>query len=400
MFAPSPRAACDGALGTVDERWRESFLDLAYMLRSQPKMASPIKKSRGGAPPTGSERRLVAAANPVSPATKLDPLKKRVTIADLARALGMDKSSVSLALRDSPRISEATRNRVRRAATEQNYSPNWAAKQLAGSSERAIGLVMPATFECLVHPPVASTTQALARLTAPRGLTLNLIASEQLDASDEPTLPLHADGLLVWGDVPAASALRFSAAYARPAIVLDPHHPSYARYPGNALRIQNREGARTVVKHLIERGARHLTFVQYVFDHLGHVERWRGTRETWLKHAAPETLEKIAHQDLTDADLKRIAGRANAAIFCSNDRSAMQVWHRLQRLGIAVPGDVKLAGFDGDEYGALVGLTTAQFDSEGLAEKAFDAILELIAHGKTSIVDVGVPVVLRTGATS
>ena len=363
-------------------------------------MASPLKKSRGAAQAPGTERRTGASASAASAAVRVEPQKKRVTIADLARALGMDKSSVSLALRDSPRISEATRSRVRHAATEQNYSPNWAAKQLAGSAEREIGLIMPATFDCLVHPPVASTTQALARLTARRGLTLNLIASEQLVASDEPILPLHADGLLVWGDVPAASVQRFSAAYSRPVIVLDPHHPSYAGYTGNAMRIQNREGARGVVSHLLERGAEHLTFVQYVFDHLGHIERLRGAREMWLKRASPGTFDKIAHQDLTDADLKRIAARPKAAIFCSNDRGAVQVWHRLLRLGISVPGDVKLAGFDGDEYGALIGLTTAQFDSEGLAESAFNAILELVTHGSTGIVEAAVPVVLRTGTTS
>ena len=360
-------------------------------------MASPIKKSRGNAQISAAEIRTGAS---VSSAVRMEPLRKRVTIADLARALGMDKSSVSLALRDSPRISQATRTRVRQAATEQNYSPNWAAKQLAGSAERAVGLIMPATFECLVHPPVASTTQALARLTARRGLTLNLIASEQLEAGDESILPLHADGLLVWGDVPAASVLRFSAAYGRPLIVLDPHHPTYARYEGNALRIQNREGARAIVRHLLERGAQHLTFAQCAFDHLGHIERWRGARETWAKHASSETLSKIAHEDLTDAELKRIAKRPNAAIFCSNDRGAMQVWHRLRALGLSVPNDVKLAGFDGDEYGALVGLTTAQFDSESLANVAFDAIVELVAHGTTEIVDAAVPVVLRTGTTS
>lgn len=358
-------------------------------------MASPMKNPRGNAP---SAARGPGSSS--SGAVRIEPQKKRVTIADLARALGMDKSSVSLALRDSPRISEATRNRVRRAATEQNYSPNWAAKQLAGSAERAIGLIMPATFECLVHPPVASTTQALARFTARRGMTLNLIASDQLEAPVEPNLALHADGLLVWGDVPAASVLRFSAAYDRPAIVLDPHHPSYARYTGNTLRIQNREGARAIVRHLIERGAQHLIFVQYESEHLGHVERWRGTRETWLKHRPLESLEKIAHEDLTDADLQRIAKRANSAIFCSNDRGAMQVWHRARSLGLSLPRDVKLAGFDGDEYGALVGLTTAEFDSEGLATMAFDAILRLVAEDATEVIDESVPVVLRTGATS
>ena len=368
-------------------------------------MARPTKTARGSASPDAPQRKPLLAPTALSAtsaaAVRFEPFKKRVTIADLARLMGMDKSSVSLALRDSPRVSEATRTRVRQVANEHNYSPNWAAKQLAGSTERAIGLVMPNTFECLVHPPVASTTQALARLTAPRGLTLNLFASEQLtDATDDAPLPLHADGLLVWGDVPAASTLRFSATYARPSIVLDPHHPSYAGYPGNALRIENHAGARAVVRHLSERGARHLTFVQVVAEHLGHVERWHATRQTWLEHASPETLEKIALSDLSDAHLKKIAARSGAAIFCSNDRGAMQIWHRLQRLGVSVPGDVKLAGFDGDEYGSLVGLTTALFDSAALAATAFDAILDLIANGRTEIVNIAVPVVLRTGRTS
>ena len=154
------------------------------------------------------------------------------------------------------------------------------------------------------------------------------------------------------------------------------------------------------MSHLLERGTRHLTFVQVVSEHLGHVERWRGTRETWLEHSSADALEKIAYEDLTDADLKKAAARAGSAIFCSNDRGAMQVWHRLQRLGISVPGDVKLAGFDGDEYGLLVGLTTALFDSVALAETAFDAILDLISNGRTEIVNAAVPVALRKGSTS
>ena len=364
-------------------------------------MARPTKTARGSIPPYVPESKATRPGNQRGVAAKPELSKKRVTIADLARVLGLDKSSVSLALRDNPRVSEATRLRVRRAANEQNYSPNWAAKQLAGASERAIGLVMPATFECLVHSPVASTMQALARLTAPRGVTLNLIASERLaDVSEEQVLALHADGLLIWGDVPLAATLRFAAVYSRPSIVLDPHHPSYAGYPGNALRIQNRAGASAIVSHLLERQTRHLTFVQAVSDHLGHIERWRGTRETWLAEASADTLENIALEDLTDADLKRIAALPAAAIFCSNDRGAMQIWHRLRRLGISVPGNVKLAGFDGDEYGSLVGLTTALFDSVALAKTAFDAVLDLIANGRTESVNAAVPVALRTGATS
>ena len=339
--------------------------------------------------------------SPQSPRPRPEPIKKRVTIADLARVLGMDKSSVSLALRDSPRISAATRLRVRNAANEHSYSPNWAARQLAGSSERAIGLVMPSSFECLTHPPVVITTQALAQLSAPRGLTLNLIAGEQLiDASSDAMLPLHADGLLVWGDVPAASTQRFSTSYSRPAIVLDPQHLSYGRYAGNTLSVQNHAGASAVVEHLLERGARHLTFVEVATDHLGQRERWRGARETWQKHAAAESVTKISLREADDSALRAIAERPGAAIFCATDRGALQLWHRLQRLGVGVPRDVKLAGFDGDEYGALVGLTTALFDAVSLARMAFDAILDLISGGRTEQVVDAVPVSLRVGSTS
>ena len=326
--------------------------------------------------------------------------RPRVTISDLAQLLGMDKSSVSLALRDSPKVSPATRARVRKAAAEHHYIPNWAAKRLAGSSGHAIGLVMPSAFGCLTDPPVVRTAQALAKLAAKRQLTLNLMAHEQLaESNGENSLPLHADGLLVWGDVPAPAAVRFSSAYARPSIVLDPHHPSYAKYKGNTIAIDNRGGASSLVQHLHERGAQSLTFVQVEEQHLSHVERWKGTQQTWHKLAAADKLTKLALSDLSDDCLKDLAARGNAGIFCSNDHGAMQVWHRLQRLGVSLPGDIKLVGFDGDEYGALVGLTTAVFDSEALAEAAFTRLIGLLSNQLQSVDD-SIPVTVRVGRTS
>jgi LacI family transcriptional regulator, repressor for deo operon, udp, cdd, tsx, nupC, and nupG len=75
------------------------------------------------------------------------------------------------------------------------------------------------------------------------------------------------------------------------------------------------------------------------------------------------------------------------------------VWHRLRRLGISPPTDIKLVGFDGDEYGELVGLTTAVFDSEALAETAFTRLIELLS-GQAQSVSESVPVTVRVGTTS
>jgi DNA-binding LacI/PurR family transcriptional regulator len=326
--------------------------------------------------------------------------RARVTITDLAQLLGMDKSSVSLALRDSPKVSLATRARVRKAAAEHHYIPNWAAKRLAGSSGHAIGLVMPSAFGCLTDPPVVRTTQALARLAATRQLTLNLMAHEQLAAANgEPSAPLHADGLLVWGDVPSPATVRFSSAYARPSIVLDPHHPSYAKYKGNTISIDNRGGASSVVEHLHQRGAKSLIFVQVEEAHLGHVERWKGSRQTWQTLSSAASFDKLTLGELTDDKLRELSGRDRVAIFCSNDRGAIQVWHRLRRLGLSAPSDVQLAGFDGDEYGELVGLTTAVFDSEALAEAAFTRLIGLLSNQLQSVAE-SIPVTVRTGTTT
>jgi DNA-binding LacI/PurR family transcriptional regulator len=327
--------------------------------------------------------------------------RKRVTIADLAKLLGMDKSSVSLALRDSPRVARATREKVQRLAREHNYTPNWAAKQLAGSLGHAIGMVMPSAFACLHHPNVARTVQALAQLAAARGLTVNLIASEELaDSKDEGLVPLHADGLLVWGDVPAASTAWFSTAYARPAIVLDPHHPSYANYAGNTIHIRNKEGASAITAHLYDRGARRLCFVHVVTEHLSHDHRWTGTLEAWQERAEASALSRVYLDALSDAELKKLADCGNAAIFCSNDMGAMQVWHRLLALGVSVPSDIKLAGFDGDDYGALIGLTTALFDSTAMADRAFSSMLELLSKDKKSIGGESIPITVRIGTTT
>jgi DNA-binding LacI/PurR family transcriptional regulator len=375
--------------------------------RRRPKPSSTISGAESSVDASARERdegqRL---ASPVSDfgshVVKMTALEKRprVTITDLALMLGMDKSSVSLALRDSPKVSIATRARVRKAAAEHNYIPNWAAKRLAGSSGHAIGLVMPSAFGCLTDPPVVRTAQALAKLAANRQLTLNLMAHEQLaESNGENSLPLHADGLLVWGDVPAPAAVRFSSAYARPSIVLDPHHRSYAKYKGNTIAIDNRGGASALVTHLHDRGAKSLNFVQVEDQHLSHIERYNGAKQTWQELASAASLSKLTLAELTDDKLRELAARGSASIFCSNDHGAMQVWHRLQRLGISLPGDLKLVGFDGDEYGALVGLTTAVFDSEALAEAAFTRLIGLLSNQLQSVAE-SIPVTVRSGRTS
>jgi DNA-binding LacI/PurR family transcriptional regulator len=78
----------------------------------------------------------------------------------------------------------------------------------------------------------------------------------------------------------------------------------------------------------------------------------------------------------------------------------MAVWHRLARLGLAVPQAVRLAGFDGDAYGEQVGLTTAMFDPADLAAAAVAALQRHWSQDSDANREVRIPVSIRVGETS
>ncbi len=305
---------------------------------------------------------------------------RRVTLQVLASELGLDKSSVSLALRSSPRISRATSRRVHAAAKRLGYRPNLAAAQLAGGGAQMLGLVLPRSFVSLGGGGVASATvRHLAHLASERGLLFSILAIEDLSERLGRATPLLPDAFFVWGDVPATS-LRVLAGIGRPLVVLDPNHPSYADYHGPMVVVDNAGGGADMAAHLVERGARTLLQVTARSPHLGYTERLKGMREAWLARRPADSFASCESRELSDADLRAFAQRGDGAIFCVNDGIALRLWHRLQRMGIAVPERLLLCGFDGDPSGRFVDLTTVLFDWKALAERASTMVDSLLSR--------------------
>lgn len=329
---------------------------------------------------------------------------KQITLAELGRVLGLDKSSISLALRGSPRVSENTRARVQAAARKYGYKPNLAARQLRNSGPQSVSLVMPAGMEPLAHSEPVSTIRHLTDLVARNGLLFTIVSGPGLESvlSGRSGYPLLPDGVFIWGDVSAGMA---DACAQRDIahVALDPNHPSYATYTGPLVRIDNRAGAAALTRHLLERGAQRLFFVQTTSRHLSHDDRHQAARQEWLAARSTQGLTFCYLDELKDEDLRQFATEPHGAIQCSNDEGAVRVWHRLARMGFQVPERVLLAGFDGDELGRLIGLTTAVFDAASLAETGWNLLHQLMAETDESA-DPGpqrtVPVALRVGRTT
>ena len=315
----------------------------------------------------------------------------KVTIVDIALAVGLDKSSVSRALGDNGKISAATRTRVRQAALELGYQPNVAARQLRTGGHLAVGLAIPVKVLDLYI--VVKTIQELSLLALERKVILSVISCPS-------TEPGHfmADGILAWGDIPFDD-IQALCVNGSPFVVIDPNNPSYLNRTGPCVRIDNAGGATAVTDHLMGHGAKRLLFVKAQEGHIGHDERFAAARAAWLKKRPLHTITTCLFRELTDEHLKAFAAEPHGAIFCSNDQGAIAVWHRMARLGLKAPENLMLAGFDGDPYGELFGLTTAVVDAAKLAKESFDLLLALMdraakGHSRT------VPVELRTGSTS
>lgn len=325
--------------------------------------------------------------------------RRRVTLADLAQVLGLDKSSVSLALGGSPKMAAATKARVMQAARDLGYQPNVAARQLRKGGHLAVGLALP--LGTLDYYVVVRTIQELARLALEKGVILSILPAPGTPAdAGRAVLP---DGLLAWGSFaapPSPPAGAGNGGY--PLVIIDPNDPDLPPDLHPGVRIDNAGGAAAVVDHLVRRGAGRLLFVKTMDHHRGHDERWKAARRTWLKSRPPHTVSCCTLAELADEHLRAFAAEPKGAIFCSNDTGAVALWHRLSRLGIRTPADVALAGFDGDPHGELFGLTTVVVDSARLAREAFTLLGGILSGKIPNRADSSrtVPVRLRVGTTA
>lgn len=327
-------------------------------------------------------------------------MRRPITQEGIARMLKLDRSSVSLALRGSPRVSEETRQRVLALAARYNYRPNLAAQQLRASRPKVIGLLLSGHLGSLAEPVVVATLQAMAHEVASVGLVMSILAAPASEAATVSlSISAHLDGLLVWGDVPAAIPQQYAPSGCA-VLVVDPNDPSYMATTLSAVRMDNAGGAAAVVEHLVERGAERLLFIKCSDRHLGHVERWNGAREAWVRHRPVVAASCCAPGDVADADLVTLAREGGGAVFCSHDGVAFDIWLRLTRLGIKVPDEVRLAGFDGTPLAARIGLTTAAPDCEAIARAAVQGIMALMTDRAEAASAPPVAVHLHIGVTT
>lgn len=321
-----------------------------------------------------------------------------VTSADVAKAAGVSRATVSYVLNNVPgrTLSPETRANVLRVAAELDYRPNAMAKSLKrGRSSIVLLPLRGLAPNHVLSDLFIACTEALA----PLGLSL------VLDLSDHDDAVVQADA---WADLAPAAVLDLVLHHDDPAIA---HLQARGTLVLSALRGDEASWQSTgdqfaiaqrlvQVAFLTERGCRRIRWVvppalpdavdPRTADHLLGV-----LRDAAAAGGAELELERIALDDVADA----VAGWTALpdAVAAHNDTYAIAVITALARRGVRVPEDVAVIGADDDPVGRAVtpALTTVGGDFRQFATSAAEAVVAGIERRDIPELVVPVPVLVR-----
>lgn len=320
------------------------------------------------------------------------------TLSDVARQAGVSTATVSRCLNAPDRVVEETRQRVMQAVESLGYVPNFGARAMAAKRTFTIGAIIP-TMENAIF---ARGLQAFQEELHASGYTLLVASSAYRPEVEEEQIRAlvarGADGLLLIGHdrdpaihdylrrqgVPAMVAWTFADGLDRPAIGFD-NRAAMARLAAEVLaRGHRRIGVISGLRQGNDRARHRVEGVQDAMAEVGLAAAELAVEE------APYEIEHGAAA--LDRLLTRVPGLT--AVICGNDVLATGALRRARELGLAVPGDLSITGFDDIELARITvpALTTVHVPHREMGRKAARALIEMV-EGKNE----GTSLELETG---
>jgi LacI family transcriptional regulator len=314
------------------------------------------------------------------------PWKPRAmsTITDVAREARVSVATVSRVVNGHPNVTAETRQRIVEVVDRLRYVPHTAARSLITRRTQMIGVLLPDLHGEFFSELIRGID------TGARDHQLHLLVSSSHGAAAEMATAIRAMHGRVEGLVVLAPQLDTAALAA-----LDPTVPTVfinSRVAGGApsLAIDSYGGARAMIRHLVECGHRTVAHITGPADNFDSHERERGYRDE-LAAALPSARPVVLRGDFTETSgyaagrALAVAPRRPAAVFAANDAMAIGCLAALAGLGVVVPDDIAVAGFDDIPLAAFArpALTTMRVPIVALGRAAVTRLVELIAHVET-----------------
>lgn len=329
-----------------------------------------------------------------------------VTMREVAARAGVSVATVSLALnpKQRDRISPDTRERVAAAVAELGYRPNAIAQSLVSGESRFIGVVA----DAIATTPFAGQIILGAQEEAWRHGYVLLVANTQGVAE------IEADAIRMMGEHQAVGLL-YSTWYHRDAVApsglsgIPTVFVNCVPDEGDQVAIvpDEEQGGAAATRLLTEAGHRRIAFINAA-DHApspaGRLAGYRSALTGAGLEVDPELVVTAGSEQehgYAAADTLFALADPPTGVFCYNDRVAMGLYDRVKELGLRIPRDVSVVGFDNQEVisGHLrPSLTTIGLPHYELGAQGVRTLLDATAGGResTETIELACPTVLRS----
>lgn len=305
------------------------------------------------------------------------------TLEDVARHAGVSTATVSRCLNSPERVVEATRTRVMKAVADLGYAPNFGARALAAKRTDTFGAIIPTMENAIFARGIQAFQEELGR----HGVTL-LVASSSYrqDLEEEQIRALvarGADALLLIGYDRSPSIYDFLLRRSVPFLIAWVHDETK---PHLSIGFDNRSAMRALTACVIEHGHRHLGLISAEREMNDRArERYEGVVDGITEHGLDpnalqvvETPYSIENGRRAFEELMRASPRPTA-VMCGNDVLAAGAIAKARSMGLRVPQDVSITGFDDIEIAEILtpALTTVHVPHREMGRQAARILVRL-----------------------
>jgi len=316
---------------------------------------------------------LITGAHPDRPAT----------IRTVAERAGVSKSLVSLVLRGAPNVSADKRRAVQDAIIELGYRPNMMARTLSERRTSMVGVLL----NDLRNPWFVDCLEGLTQVLHARGLR-TLLADGRLDRRTDDSLlqaflELRVDGLVLLGSMPPSPVI-VEAAAAVPTVVAASRDIALPHV--DVVANDDHVGTELAVGHLLDLGHTRIAHLAGAFGAVADIRR-----RSYLQIMDSRGLTDRRIVELTDGTEEggyratvRLLTRADrpTAIFAVNDIACVGAMSAAGELGLRIPQDVSVVGYDNTSLAQIrhLWLTSVDNASPEVGRRAGDALLRRMTH--------------------
>jgi LacI family transcriptional regulator len=315
--------------------------------------------------------------------------KKEVTIYDIARVLKVSPSTVSRGLKDHPHIRKSTCEKIKAKAHEMGYQPNKFASSLRKQRTETIGVVVPKLKSYFQATVIAG----IEKVTNKHGYGLLISQSQESGKQEVSCLTTlyhsRVDGLIISLAYDTKKMNHFKILFKKniPVIFFD----RTSECPGcMSVVIDNFKAGYEITTHLIQQGCRRIAHLGGNLLRNVYSERFGGYKKALADNGIKYEKDLLIISDLNNEaginavqKLMKMEDRPDG-IFAANDSTAVSAICELQRMGIKVPDDVAVVGFNNEPVSQVVkpNLTTVDYPAIEMGEIAATSLINRLKNSE------------------